>query len=308
MSVRFDTARRELGRQLGPYGVYTATSGSTRGFTCASGFESSVLPTDNQAYVWAFVPAAIAPRLRRVTATGVDGSLSSLTFDGTLGSAIANGTIVELSPKMPPVHESSARVGAAPYFSLQGALNLALRHLLTDDDTGVTLALVSGQRDYSLATWPWLDREERIVDVRVLDVMGTSYVPTSKRWELRPNGRGGATLHFVEPYRFPSGSYTARLVVRRPADTTIEVGGSWGDSTVGLVNESDEAPVELDQLIPVALAAALRSLRDRSTGAIQARYDERYQQQLAVARGVHNYDHSNDLEGARPAPPTPVAA
>jgi hypothetical protein len=138
----------------------------------------------------------------------------------------------------------------------------------------------------------------------VLDALGQTYVSTRHTFELRTTGKG-PTLVFHEPFRFSSGSYSAHLVVRRPADTLIKFsGGSWLESTVGLVNETDEIGVELDQLIPVALAYAYRALRDTSTGPTRVTYEALYRAQVAQARKVHNYDHSNDMD---PSVPTATA-
>lgn len=241
-----------------------------------------------------FVPGLTAPRQRRVTGGGLAATTGTLTVDAAFGAAVGNGTVFELSPRLPAVHESAASVGNAPYASLQGCLNEALKHLLVPDDQ-LSLALVTQQRDYSLAAWPWLDRAARLVDVRALDALGTTYVPTHHQWEVREGGRG-ATLHFRQPFRFSSGSYSLRLDVLRPADTLIRVGGSWGDSTVGLVSESDECAVEEKDLTIVALAFAYRALRDRSSGATKAWYAGLYEEQVRMARGVRNYDTSADID------------
>ena len=123
-------ARRALGRELGPYGVYTATAGSTTTATIAAAFQSSELPSDAAAYVWAFSPASAAPQQRRVTLNGLTPGTGVVTFDAALGTAVGNGTVIELSPLLPPVHETSANVGNASYLSITGCLNLGLRHLL----------------------------------------------------------------------------------------------------------------------------------------------------------------------------------
>lgn len=301
LSTRLDTARRKLGQELGPYGVFTASGGSTTTLHSNALFQSSELPADFQAYVWAYVPTSAQPRLRRIKRDGLDAAAGILTVDGIFGTPVSAGMVFELSSKLPPAREPVANIGEATWLGLNEAANLALRHILVPDDA-LELALVTNQRDYSLSTWSWLDREDRLVDVRQLDALGTTYVPTPHTWEFREGARG-STLRLLQPFRFSSGAYSVKLDVLRPADTLIKVGGTWGDSTVGLVNESDEAGADLNQIIPVALAFCYRALRDRSRGLSANTYATLYERQVREARRVRNYDHTNDIDPSIPREP-----
>lgn len=293
MSVSRAVARRKLGELVGPYGVFTATGGSTTTVQYTSPFQSSELPSNAFAYQWLYIPATAV--VRRITATGLNGTTGTLTADGGLGMTVVLGTIFELSARLPPARDSGANIANTFYLSLNDALNLGARHLLADQDD-LAVSLVSGQRDYDLSAYGWLDRSERLVDVRTLDPLGGSYLSTSKHWALRSNGKGSA-LHLMTPYRFSSGSYSLRLVVKRPADTLIKVGGvTWTETTGGATGDTDEYPLELNQLLPVALVYVYASLRDRNRGPSAARYQALYEQQVREARRVRNYDHSNDID------------
>lgn len=298
MALNLVTARNNLGRELGKYGRFTATAGSTTTLTCAAAFQSSVLPTDAGAYAWVFVPGTTAPRQRRITATGLNGATGVLTLDAALGAAVGNGTVFEISRSLPPSHESSAGVGNAEGASLLYCLNRALSHLLVDQrDYAVTL--VSEQNDYALPAW--LNRADRLLDVLEPTATGATRRTTWRHWELRPDA-GANQLHFEEPYRFGSGSHTIHLVVKRPAD------GFMNDSETsgGFSAEGDSVSVEWNQLRPGALAYAYAALREQRSGAARARMDGLYERFVREFRRVYNYDRANDIDPSVSDEPVPA--
>lgn len=305
--IALSAARPAFGRELGPYGVYTASSGSTTTAVVAAAFQSSELPTDSQAYTWVLSPAATAPRQRRVTLNGLTPGSGTLTFDAALGTAVGAGTVIELSPLLPPIHESSANVGAAGYLSLHGCLNLGLRHLLIPHT--ILLPLVSGQHDYDLSSYTFLDSPARLTDVWEPNALGTNTRPTRKTWAFVESA-DGHQLQFEQPYRFSTGSYNLELHTLRPADTWITVSGVAADSTVGLLNESDETVVDLNTLIRAAKPFAYRALRDKSSGSMKATYEALRQEALDDARkirhGMIRWDDGSD-ESAAPAGPEQAA-
>lgn len=299
-------ARRKLGWAVGGYQVLVAQAGTNT--TLQAGWlPSTAKPATAYAYEWVYCPDSVAPKLAQVTQSGLDTVTGTLTVDRFFGTAVALNTVFELSSRLPPGRDSGVGsvTNEADVLSLNDCVNLALRHILVDD-TEVLLPLVNTQRIYSLADWPWLDRADRLREVRQPDALSINYLPTSRIWEFHAGARY-ATLRFRQPFRFSSGSYSVKLDVRRPADTLIQVAGIWGDSTVGLVNESDACAVDLNSIETVGLAFAYRALRDRYTGSARARYADLYVDQLHQARRVHGYDHSNDIDPSVPAGPAAVA-
>jgi len=296
MAITFTVARRELGRMIGPYGVFTATGGTTQSLVCAAAFQSSVLPTDGRAFSWVFVPGLTAPRQRRVTAIGLDGPTGTLPVDALYGAAVANGMVFEVSPRLPPVHESTANVGNAMTPSLQFCLNAAARHILIDQ-RDYSLTLVDGQNDYSLPSW--LDRPERLLDVLVPSATGATRLPSWRTFEFRTDS-GGGQLHFDDAFRF-SGSYAAHLVVKRPADTYVNASETSG----GFSAESDTLEVDLNQILPGALAFAYQALREQYGNPERARMDGLYRRAVNEFRRVKGYDKSNDMD---PSVPTDAPA
>ena len=294
----YQTARRALAQEIGRYGSFTAVGGSTSTLICPTAFQSTELPTSALANAWIFLPAEDGARQRRVKADGLDASTGTITVDAAFGSAVASGDNFEVHGRLPAERQVTDSIGAAPIMGLKECLNAALRHLLVPDD-GLSLSLVHLARDYSLSSWPWLDRKERLVDVREPNADGRTYRPLSRYWELR-EGVAENTLHIPQPYRITSGSHSLRLVALRPADTKIAVAGTWGDSTAGLVNETDQFGPDLNAVVTVALVFAYKALWARG-GPMKATYARLYAAQLREARKVRNYDLSNDIDPTVPA-------
>jgi hypothetical protein len=311
MSVTRTAARRALGPELGPFGVFTATTGSVSTASFYAPFQNTQLGPDAYAYHWIYVPTIGSPQVRRIAGMGLEPNAGTLTFDGALGPpGVQTGTEFELSAKLPGARDVIANLANIDLLGLNEALALAARHILMDQDD-LAVPLVSGQREYDLSGYPWLDRSARLKDVLVPDALGLSYRPTPRRFELVPSGTG-SVLRFEAPFRF-TGSYSMHLAVKRPGDTLVKVGSTWTETTGGAATEASQYGLELNQLIPVALAFCYAALRDRATGPTRAQYGALYEQQVAVARRVHNYDTSNDIApqvaggGGPAAGPVPAA-
>ncbi len=297
------TYRRRLGEALGGFFTGSAFSGSTTTIgTAIPAFQSSELPSDALAYAWAYIPDGLGQRLRRITKNGLDGATGVVTVDTPFGAAVAGGTVFEISTKMPPTREGAANLhGEVPLLGLNEALTLASEHLTIQDDA-LNLTLVSGQHDYSLTTWGWLDRKARLVDVRELNALGTTYRSSGRTWEFREGVRG-STLHFTQPYRFPSGSYAVRLVAQRPVNTLIYRSGTWIETSVGMALDTDALNIDEDVMTRAALPFCYRALRDESKGAAKAMYAALYEEALADARKLDMWDRTNDIEpSTAPAP------
>jgi hypothetical protein len=306
VSTRLVDARRQLLQEIGGGGTFFASGGTATTLICPTAFQSTELPSSALAYAWIFLPTTIAlPRQRRVKAAGLDPATGTITVDAAFPAPVVVGQTFEIHSRLPAAREPVVGGAEATVPGLLECLNLGLRHLLVPDT--YALALVSGQYDYSLPVW--LDRPARLLDVRQLAADGLTKVSTWHGYELREDAEG-PTLHFEQPYRFPSGSFSNELLVHRPADTKTLVGGVWVDAgVVGVTNETDEAPVDMNDWITVALVFAYDALRKARTGTAKARYEEIYQAQLADARKLRRYDTTNDIETTTaPAPSAGAAA
>lgn len=286
--------RQKLAEALGgAFGVFTATGGSNTTLVCPGAFAESILPTSALAYAWIYVPGATFPKQRRVTATGLNAGSGTITVDGAFGAPVANGSVFEVHGLFPAMREASADSGMTSRPGLRELINQALRMILVPDVLSITLQ--TNQRDYALGAYPWLDRPERIVALREPNLDATTTRPSWRHWELREDV-DGQILHVPQPWRFSSGSYVASLQVLRPADTKIRASGVWGDSTVGLVNDPDEAGPDIQAVVTVAAALAYRWLAARG-GARAAAYGALYEATMATAAKIRYFD-----AGLAPAP------
>lgn len=295
MSTTLKQARQALGRGVGGWIPAVASAGSQSSATLPEAFASSTMPSSALAFRWLFSPLSIVPRQRRVLETGLSGGVVNL--DGLLGTPITSGTVVELSSYLPCVQQDG-NFGQSFQPGLHECLQWASEHILVPQ-TDYLLQLVSNQRFYDLPLW--LMHQERLLSVQHRAPTGSASGPEwvdaeshGHVWEI-VSAADGPQLHFHAPYRFTGGPHMLNLSVLRPANTWVKVGGVWADGT-GMTNETDEIGVELDQLIPVALAYAYAAIRDSRTGTGRATFDAMYERQVALARQVRGYDHATDID------------
>lgn len=302
-------ARADLGRQLGGFGRFTPTGGTTTTVTCSAAFASSELPASALAYAWIYVPDSAAPRQRRVAKDGLNTASGTITVEAQFGTDI-DQQVFEVHTKLPAIQDNSADNGQTTTMGLKEILNLSARQILVRQDD-YELTLVNGQRDYDLPVW--LDRDSRLLDVLQPNAFDNGWVRAADLghdWELREGGTGNV-LRFNAPYRFSTGTHVVHLVVDRPGDTLVKLSGSpdWTDSTVGLDDELDEVAIDKNALSTVGLALCYRTLRDARKGGSAQRWDDLYRLQLPFARRVKGYDHSNDIDptvaAPQPAAPAP---
>ena len=182
-----------------------------------------------------------------------------------LASVLAAGTVCELHGTMPPVSREMGR-------GLHGCINRALRASVIRDRISVTT--VSGSGRYSLASYPWFTDESQLIGVS--DSEALSNVDGS------PLFQGGEIRFDAEvPYLLintnPSSS-TFYIDVWRPRGSWVRVSGTWGASTVGLVNETDAVSIDPDWLTFLSYVYACQSLAhawrgDQMGGYWQSQYD-----------------------------------
>jgi hypothetical protein len=126
---------------------------------------------------------------------------------------------------------------------------------------------VADQYQYSLAAYPWLTTEDRIVDVWIRR-SGAVRDELLREWRFLHDAEG-PMLEIRTPV---STSDTLKPRVYRPLDTWLKVDGTWQDSTSGLVSDTDEALLSLDGLQTVGLAWAYETLAQQGMGAEVAQY------------------------------------
>lgn len=160
--------------------------------------------------------------------------------DRNWAAALPAATVVEVHPKEPAIDMNGA-VG------LHTWINRALGLMEVADRLSVTG--VTGQYRYDLSAYPWLTSETQLIQA-----YSPEYVTGMDPYPLP----GGAALRVDAnvPYLIvttPTATGSTFFVdVYRPRSSWIKLTGTWGESTVGLVNETDEATADATALVNVA--------------------------------------------------------
>ena len=214
------------------------------------GGEESGLGFDKYDNAYVYIPSLGTQR--RVPTGGFSGALLASTFtDQSLLTTSYVGALTVSRPYTAVVaanlaFEVSTRLPFQDDMDLAGIhsmINRALNRLMMPSRIAITG--VADTERYSLASYPWIKRQDQLIRV-----LGDESVSTVEPVPMR----GSHSIRFQNqvPYLVTTGSPTAGssfyVDVWRPRGSWISVGGSWSESTAGLVNESDEADVDLDEL------------------------------------------------------------
>lgn len=160
--------------------------------------------------------------------------------DRNFGAILPASTVVEIHKKLPVLDQLGV-------IGLHSWINKALSLMAVSDR--ISIPGVTGQYRYDLSAYPWLDDETQLIQ---------AYSPE--------------TVTGQDPYPLPGGSVlridasTPLLIVKtptatgstfyadfyRPRSSWIKVANVWAESTVGLVNETDEATANTNALVNVA--------------------------------------------------------
>lgn len=241
--------RRAMGRsgKFGRWGLYTTTEAATGSDATRTLISTSLIdlvgqPTKyNNAYPL-ITSGALAGTQRRVTDSGFTGSVGALLLNRTLGATAALGVDFEVWHRLPALPQDDQT-------SIRDLLNQALGNLYTVRT--LTLTGVTDQQVYSVAAYPWLQRQEQI---------GPIYAVETDSTKIPARHSGGAQLHYNGstpvlwvPVAFDTAD-SIKVDVAQPCNTYIRSGGTWGDSTVGLVDDSDAAMADPDLVREMVLA------------------------------------------------------
>lgn len=170
-----------------------------------------------------------------------------LTLAEQLAAAPAPSLECELHSVMPPISREHGR-------GLHACINRALRAMTFRKVIAFTT--VSGARRYNLSAYPWIGKGRQLIGV----------FDSESDAMLQPEDlSGGGEIIFDGhiPYlqidSGPSGMpfYAA---FRRPIGSWVRTGGSWANSTSGLVNETDAVFVDPDILATCSYYYACEAL------------------------------------------------
>ncbi len=204
---------------------------------------------------WMFVPSTREQR-RVVQAGYVQNVLAStvLTISGTAATSLVGYTVLNrplttaLQPNTAfeghkwPVRDDDRKKG------LHTALNEALERLFVADRLSVT-GLGSSVNRYTLAAYPWITDEGQLIETQDQEyISGLDPYPLSGGSMIRLDGD--------VPYLITGAGVASGTVftidVMRPRSSWIKRGGTWGESTVGLQDDTDECTGPASRIVTFA--------------------------------------------------------
>lgn len=241
---------------LGRYGLYTVATNAVdpKVLSCNDLIDEDDPDVLGSRHEGAYMYAASGLNLgeqRRVIKDGYIPSSGSLTAHRAWPNLMRANDQVEIWYRVPRIADNSTGVQG-----LREMINRALAHCYRIRRITFT-ADTDNATHYDLSQYPWLTQDDQI---------GPVYGPVSDAAQNPAVWPGGAWIRqdAANPQLEIGQSFavgeTFSLDVAQPADTYIRSGGEWGDSTVGLIDDDDEALIEPKLLIQVALAFAFEVL------------------------------------------------
>jgi hypothetical protein len=279
--------RRILAKAINSLTLVTTTSaGATGGTSIIATRLRTAVDANRHHHVWVMpVSGAAVGQLSRVQIeSALNLNTGELTVSPPFSAQIASGVDVELHRLLPPVDDDG-------WTGLLTCINNALREMWTTDRLSITG--VAGQPSYSLSAYEeWLD-PEAILELR-RQALDTTLNPFPAGTFSPVRDADSLTVQIAPTLATGDAS---TLEVFRPLDTWIKVGGVWAASTVGMVNDSDEALINPDLLVAVALAHVYAAL---AAGPDGSRYDDRARKQRMQANVLKemHLDHSQRRSGS----------
>lgn len=243
-----------LAETLGYYATGTVTTAATsleaEQWVICDQFQSDQLAPDQADGLFLFVrDGSVAPRTqRRIVDASFDSGYGAFRVDHPFSAPLALGTSFEVAV-LPREKQHGAE-------GLRHILNLALERLPVTDK--VSMVAVAGQSQYPFVSLPYPVKF-------VTDVLYPRTDPTNEPrrvvprnyWTLDQDADTPVLSFGVLP--FTAGD-TFEVELYRPASSWIRSGGIWGDSTTGLVLETDACLYDPLTVVNVARPIALQRL------------------------------------------------
>lgn len=185
-----------------------------------------------------------------------------------------------------PVYPGGARGEDTPYLTL---LNLALDHLAYPDRVTVTMSATTGRA--TLATYPWLDRIERVIGVY-------EPAPISGRPEINADWRGISIVRSgLTRYLQMDAPYTGTVTIEALRPASSLVGGA--ESTTGLATLASTTEANPQDVLTGALAWAYADLANRAENAPDGvNWAQKAETQMAEFKGLQWYDRTREVARA----------
>ena len=266
-----------LARALDDQAIAGVTAGTTTTFTAqvlvtaATGATSSLYEGR-----WAFHRVGANAPQQTMIISGVP-TTGVMTVSPAI-NAPANTDVLDLTSLFPVI----STIGAdTDYRTL---CNRALGRMMLEVEVEIA---VTTSDAYPMTLYPWLDRPERLRQVREPNPFSASLAPIDsmwRQWEI-VSDPATASLRTKVPFSAASGNISLEAI--RPAVTWIAVPTTFAESLVGLVGVDDKAQPSVEEFLPFGLDEALNVLIARSPGrpnAEWARMQEKARADIAASR------------------------
>jgi hypothetical protein len=292
--------RQALGHEVDDLEVHTVTGAGANTVTVAdlvdaSTGASALQHAGDYLYAQTSGGSSLGQQVR-VRVQGFTPSTGALAFDPAW-SAPPVGAALEITSKYPVLPLAGAQQ------SCNGIVNRGLSKMVTQRRVNVTIA--PGTAYALLSAFPWLDRPERVLAVYEPSIVtgGNALDADWRRPRLvvAPNHVALLTVDSA-----PAGGMSLIVDALAPVSSYVYTvaGGVWAESTAGLVLDTDEADVSVEDAMPFLRLEWLAPLVERARGVPTGTYAEAYKDALSACEASRFFDQT----ARRPQPQQQQAA
>jgi hypothetical protein len=248
-------ASRALADQLGGFGILTVTEApestdpdARRTLISEDLVDEDRDPTSFNDYTVYAAGGVLGGQQKAVRRDMFDGTNGILYTAGLFTAAPAVGQEIEYHARLPRMRHFGEP-------GVREVINEALARLWFEDEL-----IYAGTASTSYPAPSWLTSNRQLVGIKEGgDTSGGVNPAFSANTATVIHDSGGTVVQLGSPISGPF-----RIVVRRPQKTWIKTGGTWGDSTAGLVEDDDETLADAEALLVVSTWRAYRALSRRS--------------------------------------------
>lgn len=270
------TFRRDAASQLQLLDVLTTTALATGPDAAISVIVDSFAGAQaNTLYEGAYVYPASGAQLGRerpVRPNGLTPSTSTLKVSWAWPAALASGVEVEILRLVPATRQPGGRNGWREI----------INDVLADIPTIRRYPITATAGTVAYAVPVWLEAEDQAIGIYDPQVTGENPNLSQNLRSIRYDGET-VSLELWSPYSAGNVFY---LAVYQPASTRVRSGGSWADSTTGLVNDDDEALAHRRLVQAMAIQRAAEQELERPDPRSKAMWERALDRWTPIAAGL----------------------
>lgn len=253
------------------YTVASATANTITISALISGATNISSARYNGAY-WSITSGAAIGQSRKVRTDGYAKATGAFTVDPAWTSIPAPGVTAELTWLFPAEAQNATDDAYNPL------INRGLSRLSIPDSVA---AANSGTYQIDLATWPWLDRPERLREVREPGPISSGRLISAEWRDIKRVFDGGSAR--LELGRALEPLHTGLLLdVMRPANTWV----NGAESTTGMTTDTDTVAVSIEDAVTVILPECYQALAARG----RSGFEKKWATAREIARALKYYD------------------